>query len=88
MSSNTKHINFGASRLQLKRFPIDKMAEHCTIAMIAKRASGKSYLTREILYHKRQIPAVTVISKTEKLNRFYGDFCPDSYIFNKFDKEI
>ena len=66
--SNTKNINFGASRLQLKRFPIEKMAEHCTIAMIAKRASGKSYLTKEILYHKRHIPAVSVISKTEKLN--------------------
>jgi hypothetical protein len=88
MSGNTKNITFGASRLQLKKFPIHKMAEHCTIAMIAKRASGKSYLTREILYHKRNIPAVTVISKTEKLNRFYGDFCPDSYIFDNFDTDI
>lgn len=87
MSSNTKDVSFGASRLQLKRFPIDKMAEHCTIAMIAKRASGKSYLTREILYHKRKIPTV-VISRTEKLNRFYGDFCPDSFIFNEFNTDI
>ncbi len=84
---SVKNVGFGASRLQLKRFPIDKMAEHCTIAMIAKRASGKSYLTREILYHKRKIPAV-VISRTEKLNRFYGEFCPDSYIFDQFDTEI
>ena len=86
--SNTKNVSFGASHLQLKRFPIDKMAEHCTIAMIAKRASGKSYLTREILYHKRNIPASVVISRTEKLNRFYGDFCPDSYIFDAFDTGI
>ena len=26
-----------------------------------------------------------VISPTEKLNCFYGDFLPDSFIFNKFD---
>ena len=86
--SNTKNVSFGASRLQLKKFPIHKMAEYCTIAMIAKRASGKSYLTREILYHKKDLPAVTVISKTEKLNKFYGDFCPDSYIFDKYEPEI
>jgi len=86
--SNSKSVSFGASRLQLKRFPIDKMVDHCTIAMIAKRASGKSYLTREILYHKKKTPAITVISKTEKLNKFYGEFCPDSFIYDKFDTEI
>ena len=86
--SNTKNVSFGTSRLQIKRFPIDKMAEHCTIAMIAKRASGKSFLTREILYHKRKIPANVIISRTEKLNKFYGDFCPDSYIYDSFDTEI
>lgn len=85
--SNTKSVGFGASRLQIKRFPIHNMCEHSTIAMIAKRASGKSYLTREILYHKRKIPSV-IISRTEKLNRFYGEFCPDSYIYNAFDTSI
>jgi hypothetical protein len=83
----SKNINYGASRIQLKRFPIDKMAEHCTIAMVAKRASGKSYLTREILYHKRDVPVV-VISKTEKLNTFYGEFTPNSFIYDSFDTEI
>ena len=63
------------------------MARYCTIAMVAKRASGKSYLTREIMYHKRKIPTV-VISRTEKLNKFYGDFCPDTYIYDQFDTEI
>jgi hypothetical protein len=85
--SNIKTIGFGASRLQLKRFPIEKMARSCTIAMVAKRASGKSYLTREIMYHKRKIPTV-VISRTEKLNKFYGEFCPDTYIYDQFDTEI
>ena len=85
--SNVKTIGFGASRLQLKRFPIEKMARYCTIAMVAKRASGKSYLTREIMYHKRKIPTV-VISRTEKLNKFYGEFCPDTYIYDQFDTDI
>jgi hypothetical protein len=78
----------GGTRLQLKKFPIEKMCEHSTMCMIAKRATGKSFLTREILYHKRKMPASVIISRTEKLNRFYGDFCPDSYIYDAFDTDI
>lgn len=84
----TKDIRFGASRLKLRKFDIKTMAEHCTIAMIAKRATGKSYLTREILYHKRDIPTAMAISKTEKLNKFYGDFIPDLYIFDNYESCI
>jgi hypothetical protein len=82
------HINYGQAKLKIKRFDLKKMAENCTIAMIAKRASGKSYLTREILYHKRDIPAAIAISRTEKLNTFYGEFIPDIYIYDEFDTSI
>ena len=75
---SSKNIKFGTSQLRLKKFDIKGMVDHATIAMIAKRASGKSYVTREILYHKRDIPSAVVISRTEKLNKFYGDFIPDS----------
>lgn len=84
----TKDIRFGATHLQIKRFNIADMCEHATMCMIAKRASGKSYLTREILYHKRKIPAAIAISRTEKLNKFYSDFIPDSFIFSEYDSEI
>ena len=84
----TKDVNFGATKIKLKRFDLKNMAQHATIAMIAKRASGKSYLTKEIMYHKRNLPSCLVISKTEKLNKFYGEFVPDSYIFNSFNTSI
>lgn len=84
----SKNINFGGTRLQLNKFDLKKMEDHCTIAMIAKRASGKSYLTREILYHKRDLPSAVVISKTEKLNQFYGKFIPDTFIYDTFDSSI
>ena len=64
------------------------MPDNVTIAMIAKRASGKSYLTKEILFHKREIPTTIAISKTEKLNRFYTDFIPDLYIYDEYDNSI
>ena len=82
------NVSMGGSQLRLKKFRIDKMVDHATIAMIAKRASGKSYLTREILYHKRDLPTAVVISRTEKLNRFYGDFVADSFIYDNFDTDI
>jgi hypothetical protein len=80
--SNVKTIGFGASRLQLKRFPIEKMARYCTIAMVAKRASGKSWVCRSILKHFRDIPVGIIIAPTEKMANppFYSDFFPDSYI--------
>jgi hypothetical protein len=83
-----KEVNFGATRLPIKRFNISDMVDHCTIAMIAKRATGKSFLTREIMYHKRHIAAAVAISRTEKLNSFYSEFIPDSYIFSEYDSSI
>ena len=85
---STLDVRFGTSQLRLKKFNIKDMVDHATVAMIAKRASGKSYVTKEILYHKRSIPAAVVISRTEKLNKFYGDFIPDSYTFNDFEPDI
>lgn len=84
----TKEVQFGAARLQLKKFNIKNMVNHCTIAMIAKRATGKSYLTKEIMYHKRNIASAVAISRTEKLNHFYSDFIPDSYIYSEYTPDI
>jgi len=64
------------------------MVDNATIAMIARRASGKSYLTREVLYHKKSIPCMIAISRTEKLNKFYGEFIPDLYIYHAFETSI
>ena len=83
-----KEFNFGSTRLPIKRFNISEMVDHCTIAMIAKRATGKSFLTKEIMFHKRDIAAAVAISRTEKLNSFYSEFIPDSYIFSEYDSAI
>ena len=84
----SKDIKFGSSRLRIKRFNIKEMPDNVTIALIAKRASGKSYLTREILFHKKGIPTTLAISKTEKLNKFYGEFIPDLYIYDNYNSAI
>ena len=84
----TKDVRFGASRLQIKKFNINEMVDHCTIAIIAKRASGKSFLTREIMYKKRHVSCAVAISRTEKLNSFYSEFIPDIYIYPEYSSDI
>ena len=83
-----KEVKFGATKLPIKKFNIHEMVDHCTIAMIAKRATGKSFLTREIMFQKRNIAAAIAISRTEKLNSFYSEFIPDSYIYSEYDSDI
>ena len=85
---SVRDIRLGSSRLRIKKFDIKTMSENATIAMIAKRASGKSFLTREILFHNRDIPTAVAISKTEKLNKFYGKIMPDIYIYESYTNTV
>lgn len=85
---SVKEISCGSKTIQIKKFNITDMVDYCTIAIIAKRGSGKSFLTRDILYRKRHIPAFVVISRTEKLNSFYSEFIPDLYIYSEYDSDI
>ena len=83
-----KEVGYGSTKIQIKKFNIYDMADHCTIAMIAKRATGKSFLTREIMFLKRNISTAIAISRTEKLNNFYSEFIPDSYIYSEYSSDI
>ena len=85
---DTKNVKYGSSRLRINKFNIKSMPDNVTIAMIAKRGSGKSFLTRELLFHKRHIPTTVAISKTERLNRFYGNFIPDIFIYENYSNEL
>ena len=60
------------------------------IAIIAKSGSGKSWVIREILYYlyKTKIPCGTVIAPTDKMNKFYDDFIPPSFIHQSYKEEI
>ena len=58
------------------------------VALIGKRNTGKSFLVRDLLYYKRDIPIGTVISSTESSNRFYGDMMPSLFIHEDYSPEI
>jgi hypothetical protein len=80
----------GSKSLSIKEFNLESMCENPAIVMIAKRASGKSWVCRSILKHFRDIPVGLIIAPTEKMATppFYSDFFPDSYIHYDYKSEI
>jgi hypothetical protein len=80
----------GNKSLPIKEFKLDSMCENPAIVMIAKRASGKSWVCRSILKHFRHIPVGLIIAPTEKMANppFYSDFFPDAYIHYEYKSEI
>lgn len=83
-----KKIHLNDRALQLKKFDLNTIANNAIVCMIAKRNSGKSWVCRDILWHKKHIPGGTIISKTDKLSSFYGDFFPSLYIHYNYDPVI
>jgi hypothetical protein len=76
------------ANLNLRKFDMSKIGKGCTIVAIGKRNTGKSFLVKDLLYYKRDIPIGTVISATENSNRFYGDMMPSLFIHDEFSPEI
>ena len=58
--------------LNLRKFDMSKIGKGSVVVMIGKRNTGKSFLTKDLLYYKRDIPIGTVISGTEGANQFYS----------------
>lgn len=76
------------SDLSINEFTLDMFVPHPAIVMIAKRGSGKSWVVRAVMNYFSDIPVGLVISKTDKMNRFYADFFPDTYIHYDYKSEI
>ena len=74
--THTKNIKVGGNlSLPIMEFKLDSMCENPAIVMIAKRASGKSWVCRSILRHFRDIPVGIIIAPTEKMANppFYSE---------------
>ena len=60
-----------------------------TIVAVGKRRTGKSWVFRNLMYlMKDKIPAGIVISQTDELNKFWRQYVPQKYIYNKYEPEI
>lgn len=73
----------------LQEFDPSEMKIDATIVAVGKRRTGKSWVFRNIMYlFKDRFQAGLVISQTDELNKFWRDYVPAKYIFNRYDPEI
>lgn len=86
----TGEITIQGHELPIKNFKLSDMCINPSIIMIAKRGSGKSWVIRTILKHLNRtgVPGGVIISGSEKVNPFYGDFFPDLYIHYEYKTEL
>lgn len=76
------------NKFKVLEFDLKTMVENPAIVMIAKRGSGKSYITRDIIYYYRDIPGGVVIAPTDRMHPFFKFFFPDLYIHYNIDEII
>lgn len=88
--STTKSISLKGmkDRLPIKTFLLSQFVTDPAIIMIAKRGSGKSWVVRALLEFFKDIPVGLIIAPTDRMNKFYGKFFPDSYIHYEYKSEI
>jgi len=74
---------------ELEEFNPDDIKLDGTVVAVGKRRTGKSWAFRNLMFHmKDKIPAGIVISQTDELNKFWRDYVPKKYIYNKYQPEI
>lgn len=88
-------IDIPGQTLKLEEFKIESLIRddngefiHPRIVMIAPSGSGKSWIVRNVIHEMRDIPCGVVIAPTDKMNKFYDDFIPASYIHHDYKSEI
>lgn len=84
----TKDIRCGDGCLPINEFQLKDMVENPSLVMVAKRGSGKSFVCRAILNHYKDIPVGLIIAPTDRMNCFYGNFFPDTYIHCRYESQI
>jgi hypothetical protein len=87
-------IDVPGQTLKLEEFKIESLVKdnngdyiHPRIVMIAPSGSGKSWIVKNILYHMKDWPCAVVIAPTDKMNKFFDDFIPASFIYHEYKSE-
>lgn len=81
-------MNSGNIELGLRKFDLKKIKHDSVVVIIAKRNSGKSFLVKDIMNSKRDIPVGKVVSCTDHLANFYNQFIPPMFINKEYEPEI
>ena len=74
--------------IELKKFNMNQIKNDQVVVLIGKRNTGKSFLTKDLMFGRRDMPIGTVISPTENANKFYSNFIPPIFIHDEYQKQI
>ncbi len=75
----------------IRKFDMKSVADGSTVVLIGKRKTGKSFLIKDILYHKRKdLPTGVVISNTDHVADppFFRKFIPPILIYKEYTSKI
>jgi len=86
-NSKTSPQKDEVERIHLQPFDPDTMPPGSLAIVIGRRYSGKSYAVRHIMHmcYLRGMPVGAIFSGTEHVSPFFGDYFPDSFIWNDED---
>lgn len=73
--------------LELNLFNPKKIKPGSICVFIGKRNTGKTFLTKDLLYHQRDIPYGKIFSPTDALNREYCNMVPKSFIAKNYKSD-
>ena len=74
--------------LQLRKFDPATIGDGRICVIIAKRGSGKSFLTFDLMHHKKHIPFGVVMSGTEDGNGAFKKVMPDSFVYSQYEPDV
>ena len=71
-------------KFKLRRLDMNIITDDSVIVAIGKRRTGKSWVIRDLMYHKQNLQLGKVICPTERPSPFYSDFIPSVCIDDEY----
>ena len=75
---------------ELKKFDMKLLDRPCTCLFTGQRATGKTVLIRDALYHKRGIISSGIVIGRRYIREYneYGNIIPKDNLYSKYDRRI
>ena len=74
--------------LKLRSFDPSRIPDDKICVFIGKRGYGKSWLMRDVMWHKRNIQSGVVMSPTEVNTGFWSKYIPDIFIHKDYNSGL
>lgn len=74
--------------LKLRAFDPSRIPDDKICVFIGKRGYGKSWLMRDVMWHKRNIQSGVVMSPTEVNTGFWSKYIPDIFIHTDYNPKL